>query len=399
MSYWDILFTDVHLACMTEGDSPYGIIENAALAVKDGEIVWLGKLVDIPAGAEPMITRHMGGAWMTPGLIDCHTHMIFGGNRAEDFEKRLKGSTYSEVAKSGGGIQSTVDATRKASEEDLFLQAYHLVEEAQQQGITTLEIKSGYGLTLDDEMKMLRVAKRFSQSLDIDIIATCMAAHTIPAEYSDDPDAYVNIIINDIIPAVAKEELATAVDAFMETIAFNTDQISRIFDAAKENGLAIKLHADQLSNSKGANLAAKYNALSADHLEHTTLPGVKAMAKAGTVAVLLPGAFYNLNETKKPPIAALRKHGVPMALATDFNPGSSPCNNLQLMLHMGCTLYGLTPEEALAGVTRNAAKALGFDDRGTLETGKKAHLAVWNIDHPRELSYWFGRNLLAERYY
>ncbi len=399
MSYWDILFTDVHLACMTEGDSPYGIIENAALAVKDGQIVWLGKLVDVPVGSEPMITRHLGGAWITPGLIDCHTHMIFGGNRAEDFEMRLQGTSYSDITKSGGGIHSTVNATRKASEDDLFVQAYQFVEEAQQQGITTLEIKSGYGLNLEDEIKMLRVAKRIGESLDIDITTTCMAAHTIPAEYSDKPDAYVDIIINDIIPTVAKENLATAVDAFMETIAFTAKQTSRIFDAAKENGLAIKLHADQLSNTKGASLAAKYNALSADHLEHTTLPGVKAMAEAGTVAVLLPGAFYNLHETKIPPIAALRKQGVPMALASDFNPGSSPCNSLQLMLHMGCTLYGLTPEEALAGVTRNAAKALGFNDRGTLEAGKKAHLAMWNIDHPRELSYWFGRNLLAERYY
>lgn len=399
MMDWDILFTDVNLACMTEGDSPYGIIEDGALAVKGGTIAWVGKLTDVPANAEPMITRHMDGAWVTPGLIDCHTHMIFGGNRAEEFEKRLNGISYSEIAKAGGGIHSTVNATRSASEEELFIKSYQFIEEAKQQGITTLEIKSGYGLSLDEEMKMLRVAKRIKQSLDIDISATCLAAHTVPEEYLDNPKAYVDIIIDDIIPTVAKENLATAIDVFQESIAFAPKQTQRIFAAAREYGLRVKLHADQLSDTNGARIAAEFGALSADHLEYASDKNIATMAKAGTVAVLLPSAFYNLKETQKPPIRALRKNRVPIALATDFNPGSSPCNNLQLILHMGCTLYGLTPEEALAGVTRNAAKALGLIDRGTLEAGKKAHLAIWKIDHPRELSYWFGRNLLAERFY
>ena len=396
---WDILFTDVHLASMTKGDSDYGIIENAALAIKKGSIAWVGKAADLPKDADPMITRHMNGVWLTPGLIDCHTHLIFGGNRSAEFEQRLKGATYEEIAKAGGGIQSTVKATREASEEDLFLNAYQYIEDAKRQGITTLEIKSGYGLTLEDELKILRVARRIDESLDIDIASTCLAAHTVPEEYKNDPDAYVDLVIREIIPTVAKEKLADTVDAFMEHIAFSAAHIIRIFEAAQEHNLSIKLHADQLSDMSGAGIAADYGALSADHLEHSSETSIAAMAKSGTVAVLLPGAYYNLGETQKPPVDALRKHGVPIALATDFNPGSSPSNNLQLMLHMGCTFFNLTPEEALAGITRNAALALGLNDRGTLEVGKLAHLAFWDIDHPSELSYWFGRNLLVERYY
>lgn len=399
MNNWDILFTDVHLACMTPGDSPYGMVKNGALAVKDGQIAYAGPISDIPLHSEAFITRHMNGAWITPGLIDCHTHMIFGGNRAKEFEMRLQGASYADITSAGGGIHSTVNATRNTSEDDLFIKAYLFIEEAKKQGITTVEIKSGYGLSLEEELKILRVAKRAQKDLDIDITATCLAAHAVPVEYSNDPGEYVDIIVNKIIPTVARERLADAVDVFMETIGFTATQTRRIYKAANEYGLRVKMHADQLSNSSGATLAAEFNALSADHLEYASEESVKAMAEAGTIAVLLPGAYYNLKETQRPPIDAMRRHGVPMAIATDFNPGSSPCNNLQLMLHMGCNLFDLTPEESLAGVTRNAALALGMGDRGTLEVGKKAHLALWNINHPSELSYWFGRNLLVERFY
>ena len=387
---FDRLYTNLNLAAMTTGGAPYGAITGGAIGVKDGRLAFVGPEVELPETHSATESIDCGGQWVFPGFIDCHTHLVFGGNRAREFEMRLKGSSYKEIAESGGGILSTVKATRAASEDELVALAAKRLCHMAKHGVTTLEIKSGYGLTLDDELKMLRAAKKAGQMCDMRVTTTLLAAHAIPPEFTGDTDGFVTHICRDIIPAAAATGLADAVDAFCESIAFSPEQVARVFEAAQKHGLKVKLHADQLSDLGGGELAAKYGALSADHLEFTSEASVRAMAKAGTTAVLLPGAFYVLGETKKPPVELMRKHGVDIALATDFNPGSSPVSSIQLMLHMGCTLFGLTPEEALAGITRNAAKALGLEDCGTLEVGKRADMVFFDIDEPAELAYWVG---------
>jgi imidazolonepropionase len=330
-------------------------------------------------------------------LIDCHTHLVFGGDRSAEFEQRLRGASYEEIARAGGGILSTVNATRAASEDELFASAAARLRQLAADGVATAEIKSGYGLDLESELKMLRVARRLGNSSDITIRTTLLAAHAIPPEYQPDPDAYVALICDKLIPAAAKEHLADAVDAYCESFAFSVEQVGRVFSTARKYGLAVKLHADQLSDSGGAELAARYSALSADHLEYTSADGVMAMAKAGTAAVLLPGAFLTLGETQLPPIGALRQHKVPIAVATDCNPGTSPLCSVREAMALACRLFRLTPEECLAGATREAARALGLDaDRGTLEPGKRADIAIWDIHHPRELSYWLGVRPLSD---
>ncbi len=393
---WDVLWTDVNIATMCEGTNDYGAIEDAAIAVADGRIAWLGKAADLPApAADTAGTVHSGsGIWLTPGLIDCHTHIVYGGNRAREFELRLQGATYEELQKAGGGILSTVKATRLAPEDELFGSARKRISSLKREGVTTLEIKSGYGLDVDSEVKMLQVARRLHrQDPQLDIKTSFLGAHALPPEFSDNKTAYIDYLLEHVLPLVAEKGLADAVDGFCEGIAFSPEEIERVFIQARELGLPVKLHADQLSDLGGAGLAADYAALSADHLEFSSEQSVKKMAGAGTVAVLLPGAFYVLKETQLPPVQALRDNNVPIAIATDANPGSSPVLSLLLMLNMGCTLFSLTPEEALAGVTRNAARALGLeDDRGTLEIGKRADFVLWDIESPAELAYMIGAN-------
>ncbi|MEE8371779.1 MAG: imidazolonepropionase [Sphingomonadales bacterium] len=385
---------------MQEDAGAYGAIEDAALAVKDGRIAYLGpmsKLPDFPLKLADSV-KLGSGAWITPGLIDCHTHLIFAGNRADEFEMRLEGASYEEIAKAGGGILSTVAATRAASAQDLVEAAAGRLQSLMRDGVTTVEVKSGYGLETETELKMLRAAGALSRQLPLRIEPTFLGAHALPPEWDGDADGYIDLVSEEMLPQIKNEGLATAVDAFLETIAFNNNQIERLFKAAKRLDFRLKLHADQLSNSRGAALAASYGALSADHLEHTSASGIAAMAEAGTVAVLLPGAYYTLRETKSPPIAGFRKAGVPMAIASDANPGSSPSLSLRLMMNMAATLFGLSPEEALAGVTRNAARALGLGaEIGTLEVGKRADLAIWNITRPAELTYWLGGDICAAR--
>jgi imidazolonepropionase len=396
---WDILLLDCHAATMgAQAAMPYGAIPDAAIAIADGRIAWIG-----PAGSRPRTeareTRRLGGAWVTPGLIDCHTHLVFAGNRAPEWEMRAKGATYEDIARAGGGILSTVRATRAASEDALAASAAHRARAMAGQGVTTIEIKSGYGLDLDCEMKMLRAAARAGEAARVRVARSFLGAHALPPEFAGKRGAYLDLVCETMIPAIAREALADAVDAFCETIAFTPPETERVFAAAKAHGLGVKLHAEQLSDQGGAALAAKYRALSADHLEHLSDAGIAALAAAGTVAVVLPCAFYFLRETKKPPIAALRDAGVPIAVATDCNPGTSPTVSPLLALNMACTLYGLTPEEALAGMTRHAARALGLHaETGTLEVGKAADLAVWNISEPAELAYWLGGDLLLDRY-
>jgi imidazolonepropionase len=391
---WDKLWLDVNLATMREGGAPYGAIEKAALAVKDGRIAWLGPVAELPGYFAKIAMEHVhcSGEWITPGLIDCHTHVIFGGQRWKEFALRLEGATYEEIARSGGGIVSTVEATRAASEDALFDSAAARLKSFIPEGVTTVEIKSGYGLETETELKMLRVARRLGRELPVDVRTTFLGAHALPREFVGRQAAYIDVVCNEMIPRVAAENLADAVDAFCEGIAFTPEETGRVFEAAAAHGLRVKLHADQLSDLGGAALAAHHRALSADHLECTGEAGVRAMAEAGTVAVVLPGANYFLREARQPPIALLREHRVPIALASNCNPGSSPALSVQLMLSMACTLFRLTPEEALAGVTRNAAKALGLNDRGVLEVGKRADFAIWEVDHPAELSYWIGGN-------
>jgi len=396
---WDHLWTGARLATMACGEpdserAPYGAIEDAALAVAGGEIAWLGPASALPGAPADLASElhDAGGCWITPGLIDCHTHLVFGGDRAREFELRLKGASYEEIAQAGGGIRFTVAQTRAASEDTLFDAALKRLRAFMAEGVTTIEIKSGYGLTLEDELKMLRVARRLGAAEPVTVRTTFLGAHALPPEYDGHPEDYIDAVIA-MMPEVAASGLADAVDAFCERIAFYPEQVARIFEAAQAAGLPVKLHADQLSDLHGAALAARFQALSADHLEYTGDEGVRAMAAAGTVAVLLPGAFYFLRERQRPPLEALRGAGVPIALASDCNPGSSPVTSLLLMLNMGCTLFRLTPEEALAGVTRNAALALGLQaTHGTLEAGKAADLAFWDIDHPAELAYRFGAN-------
>ncbi len=389
---WDIVWINARLATMVDG---FGLIENGAVGVKDGRIAWVGAMSALPDMPHKLAGNlvDVKGKWLTPGLIDCHTHLVYAGNRANEFAMRLAGKSYGDIAKEGGGILSTVKATREASEMDLLAMSEKRLLPFLREGVTTLEIKSGYGLDTANEMKMLRVARALGKKYPVNVRTTFLGAHTTPTEFKGKADDYIDAVCNEMLPAIAREKLADAVDGFCETIAFTPAQITRVFDAAKKHGLAVKLHAEQLSDQGGAALAAKYNALSADHLEFASEEGIKAMAKAGTVAVLLPGAFYCLKETHKPPVALLRKHNVAIAIASDCNPGTSPVNSLLLVLNMGCLLFGLTPEEALAGVTRHAAKALGIADQvGTLEAGKVADMALWDIVSPVELSYRLGYN-------
>lgn len=367
---------------------PYGAILSGAVGVKGGRIAYAG-----PAAGAPKANHveFLGGRWVTPALIDCHTHLVFAGNRAAEFEKRQLGATYEEIARAGGGILSTVRATREASLEDLVESAIPRLEALRRGGVATVEIKSGYGLTPGDEEKMLIAAGEAARAARMRVKRTLLALHALPPEYAQDREGYVRLVAERIIPEIAARGLADAVDAFCEKIGFTLAETRAAFSAAKKNGLRVKLHAEQLSDMKGAALAAEFRALSADHLEYVDEAGVRAMAKAGTVAVLLPAAFYALKETMRPPIALFRKHGVPTALATDLNPGTAPLLSPTLAMNMGATLFGLTPEECLAGMTRNAAKALALEsESGTLTAGLAADIAVWPVDHPAELSYWIG---------
>ncbi|MCC6466863.1 MAG: imidazolonepropionase [Alphaproteobacteria bacterium] len=396
MVRWDSLWVNVSAATMAPGAGAdaYGGIPDAAIAVANGKIAWIGPRAELPA-EEARSTRHVhdcGGTWITPGLIDCHTHLVFGGDRAGEFELRLGGASYEEIARAGGGIRSTVAATRAVGEDGLFAAAVPRLRRLLGEGVTTVEIKSGYGLDTANEMKMLRVARRLGREMPVDVATTFLGAHALPPEYEGRQGAYVDLVCDEMMPRIAADKLADATDAFCEKIAFTPAETERVFAASARAGIPVKLHADQLSDLGGAALAARHKALSAEHLEYTSEAGAAAMGRAGTVAVLLPGAFFVLRETKLPPIAALRQHGVPIAIASDCNPGSSPALSLLLMLNMACTLFRLTPAEALAGVTRNAARALGMGDRGTLEVGKRADLALWRIGRPAELAYWLGGN-------
>jgi imidazolonepropionase len=395
MTDWDLLLTDAHLATMQPGAPDCGVIDDGAIAIREGIIAWLGPARELPDSAARE-TRSLGGQWVTPALIDCHTHLVFGGDRALEFEERLEGASYAEIARRGGGILSTVRATRAAGPEELFAAAVPRLNALRASGAATVEIKSGYGLDVDSEIKMLEVARQLGEATGMSIRTTLLAAHTVPPEYAQDADAYIDLVCDRLIPLVADRRLADAVDAYCESIAFTADQVGRVFAKATEAGLAVKLHADQLSDGGGAELAARHGALSADHLEYASRAGIEAMAAAGTTAVLLPGAFLTLNETRRPPVDALRDLGVPMAVATDCNPGTSPLTSIREAMALGCRLFGLTPEECLAGTTRLAACALGLDDRGYLRDGLRADLAIWEIDHPRDLSYWLGREPLTD---
>lgn len=388
---WDAIWLDAHLATMVGGD--YGVIEHGALAVRDGRIAWLGAQVDLPAGWHAQTVHDAQGAWITPGLIDCHTHIVYAGNRSHEFEARLNGVAYEEIARQGGGIRSTVRATRLADEVALFTQSLPRVQRLLSEGVTTLEIKSGYGLTLDDEAKMLRVARRIGAECGVRVRTTFLGAHAVPPEFDGDADAYIIHIVDTMLPELVRMGLVDAVDAFCERIGFSAAQTERVFAAARAHGLPVKLHAEQLSDQGGAALVAHYGGLSADHLEFLSEAGVAAMAQAGTVAVLLPGAFYFLRETQLPPIGALRTAGVPMAVSTDCNPGTSPLTSILLAMNMACTLFKLTPQEALAGVTCLAARALGLHESvGQLRVGYAADFALWDIERPADLSYAMGLN-------
>lgn len=385
------LWLNCHAATMAGGR--YSIIEDAALVSRNGLIEWIGPRAGLPA-ADYAETIDLEGAWLTPGLIDCHTHLVFGGDRSGEFEQRLEGVSYAEIAAAGGGIASTVRATRAASEEALLSGALQRARQLLHEGVTTLEVKSGYGLDLASEAKMLRVARRLGELLPLTVRSTCLAAHALPPEFAGRADAYIDRVCGEILPALAAEGLVDAVDAFCEHLGFSPAQVERVFQAAGSLGLPVKLHAEQLSSLHGSSLAARYQALSADHLEFMDEADAIAMAAAGTVAVLLPGAFYFLRETQLPPIDLLRRHGVAMAVASDLNPGTSPALSLRLMLNMACTAFRLTPEEALAGVTLQAARALGLHaSHGSLEVGKVADFVAWRIQRPAELAYWLGGDL------
>ncbi|HEV2746773.1 MAG TPA: imidazolonepropionase [Allosphingosinicella sp.] len=371
--------------------APFGAIENGAIGIADGRVVRVGRRTEL-AGNRAKEVVPLGGAWVTPGLIDCHTHIVFGGNRSAEFELRLQGATYEEIARAGGGILATVKATRAASLEALVRAARPRLEALMRGGVTTVEIKSGYGLNTDGEVKMLEAAQALGRSLPVRVVATLLALHAVPPDFADRRAEFVRSVIEETIPTVAGRGLAQAVDAFTEGIGFTLEEARELFEAAARHGLRVKLHAEQLSNLGGAAMAAEYRALSADHLEHVDEAGVAAMARAGMVAVLLPGAYYALAETRKPPVDLLRRYGVPMAVASDCNPGTSPVLWPTLMLSMACTLFRLTPEEALAGMTREAARALGLQaEIGTISAGKAADLCVWKIERPAELCYWIGQ--------
>jgi len=396
---WDRLLLNATLSTFT-GDEPYGLIERGAIALHHGRIAWVGRQDDLPdaPAALAATVESLDGALVTPGLIDCHTHLVFGGDRAHEFELRLNGASYEDIARAGGGIASSVNATRAASEEQLFAQSLPRAQALLADGVTTLEIKSGYGLELDSERRMLRVARRLGRELGITVRTSFLGLHALPPEYRERRDDYVALVCNEMLPTLAAEGLVDAVDAFCEGIGFSPEETRQMFECATQLGLPVKLHAEQLSDLGGAALVAEYGGLSADHLEHLGESGVAAMARAGTVAVLLPGAFYALRETQLPPVAALREHHVPVAIATDCNPGTSPLLSLRLAAGMACTLFRLTPEEALRGITVNAARALGLHDRGTLAVGQRADLVAWNASRPAELCYWIGGGL-ARRVY
>ncbi|MEB0028108.1 imidazolonepropionase [Pseudomonas sp. MH9.2] len=385
------LWQHCHVATMAQGK--YSIIEDAAIMTSGEHIEWIGPQAEQPAYDHTNVVD-LGGAWVTPGLIDCHTHTVFGGNRSGEFEQRLQGVSYAEIAAAGGGIASTVRATRAASEDQLFASAEQRLKRLLRDGVTTVEIKSGYGLDLASERKILRVIRRLGAVLPVTVRSTCLAAHALPPEYANRADDYIDHICHEMLPALAAEGLVDAVDAFCEYLAFSPAQVEQVFITAAQLGLPVKLHAEQLSSLGGSSLAARYHALSADHLEFMTEDDAIAMAASGTVAVLLPGAFYFLRETRLPPMDALRKYGVNIAIATDLNPGTSPALSLRLMLNIACTLFRMTPEEALAGVTLNAAKALGLGDtHGSLEVGKIADFVAWKIERPADLAYWLGGDL------
>lgn len=391
----DSVWIGAHLATMADNGHPYGGIEKGALAVSGNKIAWVGRAEDLPPTVLEQADRvhRLDSGWITPGLADCHTHLVYGGNRAKEFELRLQGVSYADILASGGGILSTVKATREASEDELVQSGQKRLQYLLAEGVTTVEIKSGYGLDQKTELKMLRAADRIGKTLPVRVSPTFLGAHALPPEYKNRADAYIDLVCEEVLPEVVRCKLARAVDVFCETIAFSPEQTRRVFARAAKLGLGVKIHAEQLSNQEGAALAAEFKALSADHLEHLTDQGIEAMARSGTVAVLLPGAFYCLRETRLPPIDSLREHKVPMAVATDSNPGTSPVLSLLTMLNMACTLFRLTPEEGLAGITREGARALGLQDRiGTLEPGQEADFVLWDIDQPAELASSLGHN-------
>jgi imidazolonepropionase len=393
MTEWDSLLTDVNVATMRAGGEPYGSIENASIALRDGCIAWLGPAAEMPANPARQ-TRSLGGRWVTPALIDCHTHLVFAGNRAAEFEQRLQGASYEDIARAGGGILSTVTATRRASEEQLEESSAPRLQALLREGVATVEIKSGYGLELETELRMLRAARALGERFGVAVRTSFLGAHTLPPEFRGRSDAYIDYLCDVVLPAALEQDLVDAVDGYCERIAFSPAQIDRLFERAAGFGLPVKLHADQLCDGGGAALAARHQALSADHLEYASDAGLRLMADSGTVAVLLPGAYLVLRETRRPPVVRLREMRVPIALATDCNPGTSPLCSIRAVMVLATSLFGLTPEECLAGVTREAARALGLADRGTLAAGTRADIAIWNVGHPRELSYWLGLNEL-----
>ena len=393
--HFDSLWYGFHVATMANGK--YSTIENAAIGVLNGRIEWIGQQSDLPPH-DADSTHDLNGGWITPGLIDCHTHLVFGGNRANEFEQRLNGVSYKEIAENGGGISASVNATRDESHEQLLSSAGKRLTSLIRDGVTTLEIKSGYGLSTEHEIKMLKVARSLEDTYPVEVKTTCLAAHALPPEYKGRADDYIDYLCTELLPEIAKHSIADAVDAFCEGIAFSPAQVERYFQTAQELGLPVKIHSEQLSSLGGTTLAADFHALSADHLEHITEQDIAAIAKSGTVAVLLPGAYFTLKETQKPAVETLRQYNVPMAISTDSNPGTSPVLSLRLMMNMACTLFGFTPEEALAATTIHAAKALGISDsHGELSIGKVADFVCWDIESPGELSYWLGGDLMKAR--
>ena len=391
-----MLLTNAMLATMATGlnNEPYGLIESGAVACTGNKIVWTGALSELPDAYAGKEVLDAGGRLVTPAFIDCHTHIVHGGNRAKEFEMRLQGASYEEIARAGGGIVSTVSHTRAASEDELVQSALPRVDALIAEGVCCIEVKSGYGLDLNTELRMLRAARALEQHRAVQIKTTFLGAHAVPADFKDGAEAYIDTVCIPALHAAHSENLVDAVDGFCEGIAFTSEQIERVFKAAESLGLPVKLHAEQLSNTGGTKLAAAYNAMSVDHIEYATEDDVVAMASGNCVAVLLPGAFYTIHETQQPPLEHLRRHNVPVALGTDCNPGSSPLASLLLTMNMACTLFKMTPEEALAGVTRNAAQALALTGSGTIEAGKRADLSIWNVEHPSELAYRIGFNPL-----
>ena len=391
-----MLFKNATIATMTNQGS-YGLIECGALYIRDGKIDWVGKVSEIPSEFLHSKSEDLEGRLVTPGLIDCHTHIVYGGNRSVEFEMRLNGASYEDVARAGGGIISTVSDTRLSSIEDLVKYSLPRVDQLISEGVTLIEVKSGYGLDRETELKMLKAARQIQSERPIRVVTTFLGAHAVPPEYKDDPDTYIDTICIPTLHDANNEGLVDSVDAFCENIAFDVDQVERVFQSAKKMGLPVKVHSEQLSHMGGTKLAADYRALSADHIEYANAQDAKALSIAGTVAVLLPGAFYTLRETQLPPLLDLRNEKVPIAIATDCNPGSSPLTSILLTMNMACTLFQMTPQETLAGVTKNAAKALGRKDSGTIEIGNRADLCIWDVKHPAELSYRIGFNPLHRR--